>query len=275
MNVYDLAQCGRKSRPQLGGSEIMLNIEDEANPYEYPWLPLEVVIVLLERANVAKPSQFEDGLQGFVNGDELEIISRFLGRAAFRGRLRIRGWPSTPHGDVPIGPEQDIPVSYFVRQRSFYGAEGIGRLGFHASPEDLYRDDRLRETVTPGPDSDWLDVLVSGPDLQRALAEFNTRLQQSTELIRLAEPPKPKPGPKLDHLVDAARAMHNWLREANARDKPKVPPSARGKAIECFNARGHEIRLSIETMRKIFSGTYPPALKAAESGQIVPFWKDE
>lgn len=228
-----------------------------------PWIPLEAAIELAIKTKLVPGYTLYEG-ERWITGDTLEPLSQLFGRAAFGGRLRLRGWPTAPHDDVPTGPEQDIPLTYFARERSFYGEAGIGRLPFEPTQEDERRDYELSRTISPGPDPDWLDVLVSGPDLRR--------LVSAGQVVETFKPPRKRPGPKSDFLVSACFQMRAWLIEARAtkgRDLPKRPS---GLAKAFLEAKGSEIDMPWDTTRKIFAGSYEPAVKLAEQGRIVPFW---
>jgi hypothetical protein len=231
---------------------------------DVPWIPLEVAIELAIKTGLVPGYTLYEG-ERWITGDTLEPLSKLFGREAFSGRLRLRGWPTAPHGEVPTGPEQDIPLTYFARERSFYGEVGIGRLPFEASKEDERRDHELSRTSSPGPDRDWLDVLVSGPDLRRLVGA--ARAENTAKL------PRKRPGPKPHALLAAASTMRAWLIEARAKSGGQLPKTSLGLAKACFEARRDEVGLPIDTMRKIFGGAYGPALKLAEDGQLVAFWE--
>lgn len=233
---------------------------------DVPWVPLEAAIDIVIKSDLVPGYTLYEG-ERWITGDTLEPLSQLFRREAFSGRLRLRGWPTAPHGDVPTGPEQDIPLTYFARERSFYGEAGIGRLPFEPTEEDERRDYLMSQTETPGPDRDWLDVLVSGPDLQRLVGAAKSE--------GMAKPRQRKrPGPKPLALLDAASTMRAWLIEARAKSGGKLPKSALGLAKACFEAKRETIGLPIDTMRKIFGGVYGPALTLVENGQLEAFWEN-
>ncbi len=234
-----------------------------------PWIPLSQAIEIAINAGLVPGYAEHDGVD-WLTGDTLVPLSKLFGQEAFADRLHMLGWPTEPHGDVPTGREQEIPLTYFARERSFYGSAGIGRLPFEPTEEDERRDFELQRSKTPGPDFDWIDVLVSGPDLARLISASQSGAEQEPARVTVH---RKKPGPKPGALLDTVRHMQTWLIEARAKTGYKMPRSSLGMAKACFEAKRDSISLDVDTLRKIFAGSYGPAVKLAEQGQIVAFWE--
>src|SRR5687768_4930005 len=126
---------------------------------DQPWIPLEVAEEAIIRSGLIYVSYVEHKGMKYLSGDTSIAVSNFLQSAAFAGKIRLMGKPTKPHDDVPEGQLQEIPLQYFHKARSFYGANGIGRLAFEPSQLELREDEHAHRNGFG--DSDWIQVFVS------------------------------------------------------------------------------------------------------------------
>lgn len=227
------------------------------------WVTLSRAIHELVAVGVLPPFEQDpvDDCYYMAPGAE-EQLTTYLCPLAFAGRVHLQGYP-TDHGEeLPNGPLQAIPATYFHRQRLFFGFNGISRMPCDPTFVDWERDRRLTQSGHPEPD--WTDVLVSGPDLSNLLGATTSHPAQ-----RSAKKPKAS-GPGLDRVIDTMRVARVWKAEREAAGT--LPATPRGRALACIEDRRKDLKLGFEALRKIFEGNYVAARRAVEEGLAVAVW---
>lgn len=127
-----------------------------------PWLHLQDVEDFLVRAKLIPLVEIEiDGRviydsQGFVE------ISKWITACGFHG-VGFLGRPVVEGTDNFIGSLQEIPVTYFRKERGSYGDTGISRLSMNQTREE--QDAAARDDAAGYGECGWQEVLINREQL--------------------------------------------------------------------------------------------------------------